>query len=104
MDLNRKMTNFILDVDGVLTSGNFYYSADGKVMKAFGPDDNDALSLKNYIDISFVTGDKKGFPISKKRIVDDMGYELNLVSTIRRIEWISDLFSRIRDLYGGWYI
>ena len=60
MDLNRKMTNFILDVDGVLASGNFYYSADGKVMKVFGPDDNDALSLlKNYIDISFVTGDRK---------------------------------------------
>ena len=40
MDLNRKMTNFILDVDGVLTSGNFYYSADGTknvlLMKVFG--------------------------------------------------------------------
>ena len=102
MDLNRKMTNFILDVDGVLTSGNFYYSADGKVMKVFGPDDNDAMSLlKNYIDISFVTGDKKGFPISKKRIVDDMGYELNLVSTIRRIEWISERYSPESVIYMG---
>ena len=99
MDLNRKMTNFILDVDGVLTSGNFFYSADGKVMKVFGPDDNDALSLKNYIHISFVTGDKKGFPISKKRIVDDMGYELNLVSTIRRIEWISERYTPESVIY-----
>ena len=30
---------FILDVDGVLTDGCFYYSIDGKVLKKFGPDD-----------------------------------------------------------------
>lgn len=43
-------------------------------MKIFGPDDNDAISLlKEFIDIRFISGDKKGFSISKKRIVDDMG-------------------------------
>lgn len=31
---------FILDVDGVLTSGQFFYTGEGKVMKIFGPDDN----------------------------------------------------------------
>ena len=36
---------FILDVDGVLTDGGFYYSSEGKVLKKFGPDDNDALKL-----------------------------------------------------------
>ena len=35
----------IMDVDGVLTDGSFYYSVDGKVMKKFGADDNAALSL-----------------------------------------------------------
>jgi 3-deoxy-D-manno-octulosonate 8-phosphate phosphatase (KDO 8-P phosphatase) len=83
-----------LDVDGVMTTGQFFYSAEGKVMKVFGPDDNDALSLlKPFIDIQFVTGDKKGFPISQKRISDDMGFPLTLVSTIQRVEWISQKFS-----------
>ena len=93
---------FILDVDGVMTNGQFFYSAEGKVMKVFGPDDNDGLSLlKNHIEIIFVTGDKKGFPISKKRIVDDMGFELELVSTIRRLEWIEKRFPLNKVIYMG---
>ncbi len=99
---NEKPSCFILDVDGVMTTGNFFYSAEGKVMKVFGPDDNDALSLlKPHVDIQFVTGDKKGFPISKKRIADDMGFPLTLVSTIRRIEWISQRYSPASVIYMG---
>ena len=80
---------FILDVDGVMTDGKFYYSADGKIMKIFGSDDHDALSLlKPYIAIHFVTGDHRGFEITKARIVDDMIMRLDLVSTIKRIDWI----------------
>ena len=79
----------ILDVDGVMTDGKFYYTSDGKFLKAFGPDDSDALGVLNkLIEIRFITGDKKGFSISKKRIVDDMGYKLDLVSTIKRLDWI----------------
>jgi 3-deoxy-D-manno-octulosonate 8-phosphate phosphatase (KDO 8-P phosphatase) len=40
-----KFKIFIIDVDGVMTDGKFYYSDKGKVMKVFGADDNDALSL-----------------------------------------------------------
>jgi len=59
--------NFIIDVDGVMTDGQFHYSVDGKVMKVFGPEDSDALSLiKDYFVIHFVTGDKRGFEISKE--------------------------------------
>lgn len=93
---------FILDVDGVLTDGTFYYTEDGKVMKKFGADDNDALSLlKPYIDILFVTGDKRGFSISSKRIVDDMHMRLELVSTIRRIEWIRERYDPLNVIYMG---
>lgn len=95
-------TVFILDVDGVMTNGQFFYTAEGKVMKAFGPDDNDGLSLlKSQMDIRFVTGDKKGFPISKKRIVDDMGFELDIVSTIRRVEWIAERYELNKVVYMG---
>lgn len=93
---------FIMDVDGILTDGGFYYSIEGKVMKKFGADDNDAISLlKPYIDIIFVTGDKRGFPISSKRIIDDMHMQLELVSTIKRIEWIKERFDPKEVIYMG---
>lgn len=93
---------FILDVDGVMTTGHFFYTAEGKTMKIFGPDDSDALSiLKNNLLILFVTGDKKGFQISRKRIVDDMNYPLELVSTIRRVEWIKKRYPIQDVIYMG---
>lgn len=92
----------LLDVDGVLTTGQFLYSAKGKVMKVFGPDDNDGLSLlRPLLEVRFVTGDKKGFAITKRRIVEDMGYRLDLVSTIRRIDWIAQRFDLKRVIYMG---
>jgi len=96
------MSCFILDVDGVLSTGHFLYAAGGKIMKIFGPDDNDGLSLlKSSLEIRFVTGDKKGFEISKKRIVDDMGYPLDLVSTVKRIDWIRDRYQVQNVIYMG---
>jgi 3-deoxy-D-manno-octulosonate 8-phosphate phosphatase (KDO 8-P phosphatase) len=93
---------FILDVDGVLTTGQFFYTAEGKIMKIFGPDDNDGLSLlKEFMDIRFVTGDKKGFAISKKRITDDMGFKLDLVSTIKRVNWIAERYALDEVIYMG---
>lgn len=102
MRKHSKPTCFILDVDGVMTTGQFLYTHEGKAMKVFGPDDNDGISLlKSFLDIRFVTGDKKGFPISKKRIVDDMGFPLDLVSTIRRIDWISENYNPDEVIYMG---
>lgn len=93
---------FILDVDGVLTTGQFFYTSEGKTMKVFGPDDNDGLSLlQEFIEIRFVTGDKKGFKISKKRITDDMGFDLDLVSTIKRVGWIAERYSLDEVIYMG---
>ena len=95
-------TAFILDVDGVMTTGSFFYTESGKVMKEFGPDDNDALSLMSeYLDVRFVTGDRKGFSISEKRIVGDMGYTLDLVSTIKRVDWIKERFDLSDIVYMG---
>lgn len=98
----NKISVFILDVDGVLTNGQFLYTAEGKVIKVFGADDNDGLSLlKAHLEIRFVTGDKKGFPISKKRIVDDMGFNLDVVSTIRRVDWIAERYPLSSVIYMG---
>ena len=97
-----KPSVFVLDVDGVLTDGTFLYSSEGKVLKVFGADDNDALSLlRPHIEIRFVTGDKKGFEISRRRVVEDMGYPLDLVSTIRRVEWIGEHYVAGDVVYMG---
>ena len=78
----------ILDVDGVLTDGSFTYTIQGKVGKVFGSHDSDALHLiKDYIEIFFISADKKGFPISRKRI-EDMGFILEYVSAKEREDYI----------------
>lgn len=93
---------FILDVDGVMTTGQFLYSKAGKLMKIFGPDDNDALQLLNpYIKIRFISGDKIGFPISNKRIKEDMKFDLDLVSTTNRIMWIKENYNPKDVIYMG---
>jgi 3-deoxy-D-manno-octulosonate 8-phosphate phosphatase (KDO 8-P phosphatase) len=85
-----------------MTTGHFFYTADGKAMKIFGPDDNDGLSLlKQHIEIRFITGDKKGYLISKKRIVDDMQFSLDVVSTIRRVDWIKERYPLEQVIYMG---
>lgn len=93
---------FVLDVDGVMTTGQFHYTADGKGVKVFGPDDSDGLILlKPHMEIRFISGDKRGFPISKKRIVDDMGYPLDLVSVTHRIDWIRERYSPAGVIFMG---
>ena len=93
---------FLLDVDGVMTTGQFAYTAEGKSMKIFGPDDNDALSLlKNLIEVRFITGDKNGLEITKRRIEDDMKYSLDTVSVLKRIEWISEHYNPEEVIYMG---
>lgn len=93
---------FLIDVDGVLSTGQFFYSEKGKIMKAFGPDDHDGLSLlKPFIEICFITGDKLGYNITKKRIIDDMKFPLEVVSTIKRIEWITEHYSLNDVIYMG---
>lgn len=93
---------FLIDVDGVLNTGQFLYSAEGKAFKIFGPHDNDGLKLlKDKMKIEFLTADKRGFPITKKRIVDDMGYKLKLVSEQDRYEYIKRNYNVNDLIYMG---
>ncbi|MEK7080248.1 MAG: phosphatase [Patescibacteria group bacterium] len=93
---------FLIDVDGVMTDGKLYYTKEGKIMKVFGPDDSDALNiLENFIKIIFISGDKRGFEISKKRIVDDMGFSLEQVSTVKRMEYIKKIADPSEIIYMG---
>ena len=95
-------TNFILDVDGVLTTGRFFYSSEGKRLKEFGPHDSDGLNLlRHQLAISFITADELGFNISRKRIVDDMGYPLRLAKEKDRLAFLSDNYDLQRTIYMG---
>ena len=95
-------THFILDVDGVMTDGKFTYSKWGKKSKVFGPDDNDALKLiSRHIPVLFLTSDKRGFKISKRRIVKDMGFTLNYVPALERLDWLVDNFDLNTVIYMG---
>ena len=87
------LENFVLDVDGVLTDGTFYYSEKGKIMKKFGPHDSDGLKLiADLIKIEFISADKRGFRISERR-VNDMGFDLTLVQEQDRENYIKKNYS-----------
>lgn len=93
---------FVLDVDGVMTTGQFLYSELGKVYKVFGPHDADGLKmLKSKLDILFITADKRGFNITKKRIVDDMGYNLRLVSEEKRDLFFAEEIGYKQTIFMG---
>ncbi len=96
-----KKLYFILDVDGVMTTGQFFYSPKGKAFKVFGPHDADGLKLiKDKVEIRFITSDKRGFPISKKRI-DDMGYPIELVTEGDRHKYIKEKFGFENTIFMG---
>jgi len=92
----------VLDVDGVMTSGQFLYSEHGKTYKVFGPHDSDGLKmLRGKLRILFITADKRGFAISRKRIVDDMGYELRLVSESERSSFFDNELDIDKTIFMG---
>ena len=93
---------FILDVDGVMTTGQFLYSSRGKSFKVFGPHDSDGLKLiRDLVNIVFITSDKRGFPISYKRIKKDMGYCLKLVSEEERYSYVREKYGFDNTIYMG---
>lgn len=101
MKIQNKPKYFILDVDGVITNGQMIYDQHGKKYKIFGQDDHDSLKImKKYINILFISGDKIGFKISKKR-VEDMGFKIKFVSSINRDKWIEKNFGLKKCIYMG---
>lgn len=102
MNKDKKIKNLILDVDGVLTTGQFLYTKDGKLAKTFGPHDNDGIKLlSKLINIQAISADKRGFGITKKRVAEDMGLKLDLVSETDRLSWLKKNFDLSRTIYMG---
>ncbi|HCR36078.1 TPA: phosphatase [Candidatus Woesebacteria bacterium] len=93
--------DLIIDVDGVMTTGQFLYDSKGKSHKIFGPHDADGLKLiKDKLNILFISADKRGFSISKRRI-KDMGYKIQLVPDGNRYEWLKKNFDFNNMIFIG---
>ena len=93
--------NLIIDVDGVMTTGQFLYSSNGKEYKIFGAHDNDGLKLiKDKVNILFISADKRGFEISKKRI-EDMDHKIKLIIAEEREVFIEKKFGFENTFYMG---
>lgn len=97
-----KIKHLVLDVDGVLTTGQFLYTQEGKYAKIFGPHDNDGIKLiRKYLKVRALTADKRGYAITQKRVVEDMGLPLDLVSEEEREKWFRKNFNLQETIYIG---
>lgn len=83
----------VTDVDGVLTDGGFWYNETGKVFKKFGPHDSDGFKLlrEANIEVFAISADKRGFPITEKRLTD-MKVPIELVTESDRFEYVKERF------------
>ncbi|MCK4386465.1 MAG: HAD hydrolase family protein [Candidatus Pacebacteria bacterium] len=97
-----EIKNFILDIDGVFTTGQFLYTANGKFAKVFGAHDNDGIKLiRKYLNIHTITADKRGFEITKKRIHNDMKLKFDIIPEKERLSWLKENFDLSKSVYMG---
>lgn len=90
----EKFNYLVSDVDGILTDGGHYYDSEGKRLKKFGSNDKDAIKKIEEVfglEVIFVSADKIGFEIVKKRISDDWGKKLISLGAKEREEYIKNL-------------
>ena len=82
----------VMDCDGVISNGKSYYSKDGKTLKAYGCYDKEMMKLlsKYNWNFVFVSDDKKGIDITKRRI-DDLNLEFFNLNSIERYNFIKSL-------------
>lgn len=96
-----EIKHFVLDFDGVFTTGQFLYTKEGKYAKICGAHDNDGIKMiKKFVDICIITADRRGGEITKQR-VEDMGLRLEFVSEVERIEWMKNNFDLSKTVYMG---
>jgi len=81
---------FALDVDGVMTDGQLYYSADGEIMKAFNAQDGLGLVLlkKLGIEIAVISGKTSG-PLIRR--LDDIGIFHRRLNCSNKLEALNDI-------------
>lgn len=100
--MKKKPQFIILDVDGVMTTGKFLYNKNNKIFKEFGAHDHDGLKLvKKHFKVNFISADKTGFQITKKRIVDHMHFNLKLINEENRYNYLNNKYGLHNIIYFG---
>lgn len=102
MKMKPNFKKLITDVDGIFNNGKFHYSRLGKMEKIFGPHDSDGVKiLRNYgLEIFAISADKRGFPITERRMID-MGIDLELVVEKDRYSWVKETHGFENAVYIG---
>jgi len=92
----------VTDVDGVLTNGRYLYDVYGKQYKEFGPHDADGVKFfrKFGVEVLAISADKRGFPITEKRL-KDMGVPITLVSENDRLSYVNRISNSKRFAFIG---
>jgi len=98
--------HLIMDVDGVLNTGQTLYSKEGKMFKVFGPHDRDGIKIAQDLGltIDFISADVSGFEITCARLVKDWGFSqenVHLVDQDSRLYWIENNFDLDRVAFIG---
>jgi 3-deoxy-D-manno-octulosonate 8-phosphate phosphatase (KDO 8-P phosphatase) len=98
--------HLVMDVDGVLNTGHFFYSEDGKMLKAFGPHDKDGIKIAQGmgLTIDFITADANGWEITCARLIKDWGFtnsNVHLVTEGDRLSWIEKQYNLEEVAYIG---
>lgn len=98
--LNFMKSLVISEVDGCLTTGKFFYTKDGKIMKEFGIGDNEGIQLlkENEIEVKFISSDKIGFEINRKRILD-MNCEIEFIPKKDILDFLIKTSEQFKQIY-----
>lgn len=82
----------IIDCDGILSTNEFFYTKEGKLMKSYGCYDHEMIKFcKLYLnwEFIFVSADKIGFEITKSRI-DDLHCDIYCYNWAERNELVKE--------------
>ena len=98
----------ISDVDGILTESSSYYDATGKIIKKFGAYDTEMINFMKSQgwEIIFVSKDKSGLEITKKRIEDlncqfnegGPDYRKELIKKIKEFAFVAYFGDSLSDI------
>ena len=93
----QNITTVVFDVDGVLTDGKLYYSANGIESKAFHVQDGAALKLlqSSGIQVAIITGRKS--PMVRHR-ADELGIKLLRQNAGNKLETLEALLASTPSL------
>lgn len=84
----------VLDVDGVLTDGTLYYSAEGEVLKAFHVRDGLGIKLLRHqgVEVAVISG-KSGAPLERR--LEVLGIERAYLARENKRSALEDLVEQI---------